>query len=114
MKKKTVNLLELMPCRAPHLQWRQEEDGTITVLRPNRGFWNRLARLLYAAPKQTSVRLDSLGSFVWTRLDGSCTVASVAAAVEMQFGATALPLYPRLSQYLQTLCANGFIIYQAQ
>jgi putative peptide zinc metalloprotease protein len=75
---------ELCPRRCPHVEAHQRVDGTrrVTVLK-HRGTF-------------TYYRLSSLGTFVWHRLDGSRSIATLQCEVERAGGAVACASVPSL------------------
>ena len=53
-----------------------------------------------------------MGSFIWQEMDGHKTVYEIGMAVTVRFGKKAEPLYERLSEYIQILRKNRFIVYE--
>jgi hypothetical protein len=86
------------------LEWRDEDDGTITVLRPKFGT-GRLGRWLSSrlAHPYCRVRLDEYGSFVWKCCDGRRTVDDIAQALREQSQDTANDLRTRLLFFFRRL-----------
>lgn len=103
-----VNLLELAPVRAA--RW-VERDERVVLVRPRpevtslRSFFEWLGYVL--APLR--IRLDPIGSFAWLRLDGSTSVAQVAAAARERFGDSSEPTEERLGELVRLLRRDGFI-----
>jgi hypothetical protein len=88
-----VNLLEQAPVRAA--RW-EERGDRVVLIRPR--------------PDVRRLRLDPIGSFAWRRLDGSASVARVAAAVRERFGAASEPAEERLGQLVRLLRRDGFVV----
>ena len=85
MKQAPVNLYEQKPVHA--LPFEVGEDGLVALLVPR--FENRiLKKLLVPLLRKPDfrVRLDALGSFVWSQCDGATTVAEIAARAAAKFG----------------------------
>ncbi len=98
---------EVRPSRI--CNWEEGEDG-VTVLAPRLGrgpIAKRLERLFGTKPFQ--IHLDTVGSFVWIRLDGTATVAEIAAAMRAEFGEKIEPVEDRLVQFLKTLMRGRFV-----
>ena len=101
-----VNLLELAPVRLA--TW-QEVDQRVVIERPRSsgdlrtrlGYWLAVRR----------IRLDARGSFVWRRLDGSCTVAHVAEALRQEFGDEVEPAEERAGELVRRLHREGLLAY---
>ncbi len=86
------------------------EDGRVVVLRPR---FMRGPLAWWLQPRLTRphfrVKLDEIGSFVWSRCDGHRTVGDIAAAMERQFGESAEKAAERLNMFLGELCRGGMI-----
>ena len=105
-----VNLLELAPVRVA--SW-SEVDGRVTLERPRprvRGPM-RVLHAITTAMSVPRVRLDELGSFCWTRLDGARTVEVIAADVRDTFGDAAEPVEERLGTFVRMLRDQEFLVY---
>lgn len=88
----------------------EEAERTVTLLPPRFGR-GRLAAFLrrWVRSGPYRVRLDEFGGFVWRRLDGTKTVAEIAAEMRAEFGERAEPVAERLTQFLRHLERNRFI-----
>lgn len=101
-RKKSLNLLELTPSKL--VPWEPGEDGTVVVLLPK--FRNPLlVRWLVPRMKSPDIRikLDKIGSFVWTLCDGKTTVAEIADRMVAEFGDSAAAAHDRIRQFLFSL-----------
>ena len=103
MKRKDGNYLERCPMRAPGIVWSLEEGGAVTLHLRNRGVFHRAAQFLFHRPRISHVKLDALGSLVWTLADGDLSLLQLGEAVREKFGASAEPLYERLALFVHTL-----------
>lgn len=111
MRKKSQNYLEFIPKKNPEFQWKIKEDGCVEIAMPNRGFFNRLAQLIWKRPKISYISLDEFGSFVWLQVDGERSVLDISVLVKEQFGEKAEPLLERLSVFVKTLENHKFVIF---
>lgn len=106
-----INLLDLVPVHT--VRFETDAEGLIVLLKPK--FTNRLLQK-YLLPRMRRpffrITLDELGSFVWSRCDGKCTVRRLAELHKQRFGEKAEPLYDRLTLFLQTLEHNRFIRFE--
>ena len=71
----------------------------------------RFLRAITHAMSVPRVRLDELGSYCWTRLDGERTVAAIAVDVRATFGETAEPVEERLGTFVRMLRDQEFLAY---
>ena len=102
-KKKQENYLERQPMRVPKIRWSLEEGGMVILQLKNRGIFHRAAQLLFHKPETTFVKLDALGSLVWTLADGRRSLLQLGEEVQAAFGEQAEPLYERLALFVRTL-----------
>lgn len=113
MKKRRIvipeNYLERIPVHSEKVRWSADGSGLVTLEIENRGCFNRAAQLLLRKPKQSFIHLDSLGSFVWQRIDGTKSITELGELVDGAFGEEAHPIYERLASYFRILESYGFI-----
>lgn len=104
-----VNLLDLAPVRAA--RW-IERGERVVLVRPRPEVTDLRSAFVWIgyvlAPLR--IRLDPIGSFAWLRLDGSTSVAQVAAAVREHFGDTSEPTEERLGELVRLLRRDGFVV----
>ncbi len=112
MSKKRENFLDYIPKRNALYNWEITSKNHVEVSVVNRGFYNRIAQLLFHKPRISKIELDDMGSFIWQEMDGHKTVYEIGTAVTARFGKKAEPLYERLSEYIQILRKNRFIVYE--
>ena len=86
MAKKSENFLDYIPKKNPEFQWKVKEDGMVEVAMENKGFFNRLAQIIWKRPKVSYISLDEFGSFVWLQIDGARTVLDISVLVKEKFG----------------------------
>lgn len=108
-ERKGKNYLDLIPVRNPEFSW-EEENGVVTVLVENKGFFNRLAQKFWGKPKISYIHLDELGSFIWRHIDGTSSVYEIADALRGQYGERVEPLYERLVAHMRNLEKYQFIL----
>ena len=109
-KKNQENYLDYVPVISPKNSW-DVKDGTVTIHMLHRGFYAWIAQKVFQRPRVSHIDLDAMGSFIFQRIDGKCTVGEIAELVKAEFGKDAEPLYDRLGKYMQILRNNGFICY---
>jgi hypothetical protein len=103
------------PLRPRRTSGWEERDGRIALLIPRFGR-GRLGRTLdrWFRLRPYLLRLDEIGSFVWTRIDGERTVSDIAAEMEAGLGDAARPVMERLVTFLRTLERGGYIAIGAE
>lgn len=114
MKKKVIpkNYLEKVPLRSELVDWKTNENGSITLEIKNTGWANRIAQKLFSKPETSYVHLDEMGSFLWPKLNGELNIIELGKLVEQEFGEKANPLYERLARYIQILHSYRFITFK--
>lgn len=111
MKAGKDNYLDYIPKRNSLLVWEENKNSHVELLLHNKGFYNRMAQILFKKPKISHIELDDMGSFIWKNMDGEKTVFELGKCVKERFDKEAEPLYERLSTYLKTLHDHQFIVY---
>lgn len=106
---KKDNYLEVVYKRNESMEWKEEEDGTVTVTRENTGKVNGIMQKLFKAPKVSQIHFEKLGSFIWKQLDGKKNIKEIGEAVHEEFGDRAEPLYERLTQFIESLVKASFV-----
>ncbi len=109
--KQNENYLEKIPVREL-LNFTVDEAQKVTLEKENKGFFNKIAQMIFKKPKISFIHLDDFGSFVWLQIDGEKNILKIGEAVKEKFGKDAEPLYERLSQYFVTLESYGFVKMQ--
>lgn len=104
-----INYLDLIPARNESIRWHRDLKEKVVLEIENRGAFHTIAQKVFGKPRYTKVHLDVNGSFIWEQIDGSRTVADIAALVKEQFGEKAEPLYPRIVKYFQIVESYGFV-----
>ena len=94
----------------PRIDWR-EEEGLVVLLAPRfgRSAAGRLLGRLLCNPT-FRVRLDALGSHIWSLCDGSTTLEEMAASLEQDFGDQADQARERVEEFLVKLHRSGWIV----
>ena len=108
------NFLEKIPVRNPDVSWRESRNGIVTVDMVNRGLFNRMAQVIFLAPKVSHIRLDAFGSFVWKQIDGERNLIEIGILVRDRFGEKAEPLYERLAEFFRQLKQNRFVSFRGE
>ena len=110
--KNSENYLEKIPCPQKGLNWETDpDDGVVTLLIEHRGVFDRIAQKFFKRPKVSHVKLDELGSFVWTEMSEERTILKLGELVFEKFGKEAEPLYERLSMFFSILEKSGLIFW---
>ena len=105
------NFLDYIPRYNTRNTWSVNEAGIVVVRVHNTGFFNRVAQFFFKRPEYSDIKLDEFGSFVWKQMDGTRNVYEIGIKVKENFGEAAEPLYERLSQFIQILHRNAYIVY---
>lgn len=105
------NYLDFIPVLNPAYTW-DSKQGHVTVRMENKGFFNRVAQVLFKRPKVSYIDLDEYGSFIWRQINGKASIYDIAQAMKQQFGKDAEPLIERLVKYFHILDKGQFIYYQ--
>lgn len=112
LKKQSRNYLDYIPVIHPGNTWEQQKNGGVTIHMVHRGFFAWIAQTLFFRPHISHIDLDTIGSFLFCRIDGQRTIGDLAALLKDTFGTDAEPLYERLLPYMQTLYNNHLIDYK--
>ena len=92
------NYLEYVPRHSVTTKFETDENGAVTILQENTGFFHMIARKLFKKPRISYIHLDEMGNFIWPLIDGRRTVYDISVLVSEEFGQKAEPLYNRLIQ----------------
>ena len=108
---KKDNYLDYIPMLLPEWKVCEEEDGTLDILVENRGFYNRLAQILWKRPRESRIHLDDRGSFILACMDGKRTIYEIGRLFLAAYGKQAEPLYERLTEFIRILYRQGLVVY---
>ena len=103
------NFMDFVPVRSEKFRWEQDDEGRVKIYVEHNGMFDKVAQALFGKPKVTTVDLQPIGDYIWTKLDGTLTVYELGQKVSAKYGDEAEPLYPRIVQYLKMLEKYGFI-----
>ena len=106
------NFLEKVPCINSDIKYKTDEDGKITLIVKNKGFFNFLAQKLFFAPDTSYIHLDELGSFCVSCTDGTRDIIQIGEMVKQKFGGKAEPLYERLCDFYRIMSSYNFVIWK--
>ncbi len=108
MTKRGPNLLDLIPERTK--PFRDEEDGTVTVLIPRFGD-GRAGRFLqkFVGKSPICLHLDEIGTEAWRLCDGRRSVYEIGGCLQRKFGDRIEPVYERLGVYFRQMKRAGVI-----
>lgn len=108
---KEINLLDLIPVQ--NLQSKKNDKGLFTLLKPKFSHPLLVKHLLPRLNRpHFKVKLDEIGSFIWSRCDGKNTVKEIGMQLKDEFGERVEPLYERLGFFFQDLEKNRFITFK--
>lgn len=105
-----LNILDLTPIRM--FEFEVQDDEKVTLLIPK--FRDKiLGKYLQPIIKRKfyKVKLDPLGSFVWTHCDGRTTVNEIAERFRQKFGAEAEPAVDRVAKFIQHLYRGDCVTF---
>lgn len=81
--------------------------GNVTLLLSQDHPIQRVFRKLrFRIPQYKRMKLDTLGSFVFTRINGRLSVKALGELVEAEFGDKAQPIYQRLLTFLNYMSSH--------
>ncbi|MGC4377773.1 PqqD family protein [Fictibacillus sp. Mic-4] len=109
LKKEKRNLLLMVPRIKEKYRLERLDNGTVFLVIPRTNPIERFSVRFLKQPQERKVKLDQLGSFVISHINGKRPVNELAALVEERFGKSAAPVLPRLVKFMQIIEANGWI-----
>lgn len=109
-KKEDKNYLDYIFEKNPKYEWKEDEDGIVSIVVEWKGFYNKVAQRVFKKPKKSEIKMDALGSFVWKQLDGERDLFEVSKLVEEEFGEKAKPVYERLIKFVEIMRDNHFVL----
>lgn len=110
MKKNNKNYLENVPVISSKITYEIDDaTGIVTILKENKGLFNRIFQVLFKKPKVSQIHLDEMGSFIVPLIDGEKNLIEIGEYVKERFGDKAEPLYERLAKYIQIMESYNFV-----
>jgi hypothetical protein len=105
-----VNLLELVPEQI--VQSETGDDGIVTILGPRfkSDFFKRLIGSRLKSP-YFKIKLDDIGTAVWTSIDGERNIREIAGILRERFGERIEPCNDRLAMFFTQLEMSRYIRY---
>ena len=104
-----INYLELIPFQIKEFE---EKEGIINILIPK--FKNQF--MLSLIPQHKSkvfrIKLDELGSAVWSSIDGKKKVTAIIEELSERFGEKIQPAEQRITKFLTQLFQSNFINFK--
>lgn len=86
------------------LEWREDPDGRVVLLRPKFGSSSWAEKFTnWLGAKHYRIRLDDIGTAVWKSLDGETPLSDVVESLREQFGKRIEPAETRLSKFVQQM-----------
>ncbi len=102
--------MEFVPYHNPAYKSVVDEEGNVTILQENKGFFCFVTQKLLRKPRISQIHLDEMGNFIWPLMDGERNICQIAELVKEAFGEKAEPLYNRLVTYVDTMERYGFVL----
>lgn len=96
-----ANFLDFVP--VPQVSTETDEDGMTVLLVPKFRRWpfrTLIPRMKYPNFK---IRLDEVGTFIWSRCDGSASVGAIAADARERFAEKVEPAEERTAVFVRRL-----------
>jgi hypothetical protein len=97
-------------CPSRSVRW-DGSGGEIALRVPRRPPLALIARLL-GRPQHVRLRLDELGSYVWSCCDGGTPVGEIVTAMAQRFGAEEEEMAPRVALFLNRLARERLITWE--
>lgn len=110
-RKNKNNCLEFVPIRKEKIFWSVNEN-IVTLEIERKGFFDKIAQVVFKRPKKSYIKLDELSSFVWLNIDGKRNINDIAILLKENHKEKAEPLYNRLIHFFKILYDNKFIVYK--
>lgn len=95
--------------RRADVEWREELNGRVTVVRERYGPVRRRVLGVFGIPPTLTVHLDPLGSEAWRLIDGKRTAGDIRAQLQAKFPAET-DLAQRLGKFLGAMVSRGFVL----
>ncbi|RCW48163.1 MULTISPECIES: PqqD family protein [unclassified Halanaerobium] len=108
-KKAKGNLYEMIPQKKENIEWKKDYNNELTLIIKRTKWIDRLFQKIFNTPKQTTLELDALGSFVWKQCDGHKTIAQIAKKLRKEYPQKSSPVESRLITFIRILKNNGLI-----
>lgn len=88
--------------KSNEIEFETDPEGIVTLLlKQNHPIQRFMRKLHVQIPQYKRIKLDAMGSFVFTHIDGCMDVEALGNAMEAKFGDKAHPTYPRLLMFLE-------------
>jgi len=91
------------PVRNQAVEWRDEGERTVLVLRRRDDWVGRLLSLFFVVPKERKIELDPVGAHVWHRCDGRHTVEQLIHGLAAKYKLNRKEAEVSLTAFLRNL-----------
>jgi hypothetical protein len=108
------NFIDYVFERPEGLVFNCSDEGEVTVDMENKGFTNKVAQKFFKRPSVSHIKLEGMGSFIFTKIDGNRSVYDIGLLLKEEYGDSAEPLYERLSVFMKHLESAGFVTLHGQ
>jgi len=86
------------------LDWRQDSDGRVVILRPKFGSNRWGAKFAsWIGTGEYRIRLDDIGTLVWKSLDGQTPLSEVLRNLRENYGSKIEPAEMRLQRFVDQM-----------
>lgn len=93
--------------KSDKIKYETDHEGNVTLLlSQDRPIQRLFRKLRFRIPRYRRIKLDILGSFVFTHINGRLSVKALGELVEAEFGDKAQPIYQRLLTFLNYMCSG--------
>lgn len=105
---KGKNILEMKPIRKNSIEWNKKEENIEIIIKRDK-LIDKVLHWLYKTPRIITIDLDEIGSFVWERCDGSCSIHEILLKLTEKYNENIESGLNRLIQYIKILKCNSLI-----
>jgi len=100
-----------VPTINPYIKWHinAEDRVVLTIKTPNKLFV-KLAALIFPIPKENSIVLDEIGSFVWQLFDGNKTVEQIILKIKEKYKLNRKEAEASTIEYIKILVKRRYIM----
>lgn len=87
----------------PDIHFRVEKGHVVVITEQNHWFQRFLRKIFFKIPKQSEMKLDDYGSFIFQGIDGKTSVSELGEKLVEEYEEAGDKLYERLFLYLHHL-----------
>ena len=103
--------LKIVPQISEDIEWRTDENGLVTIRYEYEDVVDKVKKLFNKeSSSYKEMKLERVGSFIFTHIDGQKTFKEIADEVSEEFGEDVEPLYERFLDYASALWEKHYIV----